>query len=395
MKRSLRCRYQFGDITEELKRSLDDVDEKLDDSGRLQLVESSWAESHSPLNLILQASLLETGGRPVTRRATQAIWPAPALPGIRPLFNSESVYDYRTDRYNDEPTVPENSLAEFDVVYANAQGEKLAAQVLDVRLIHERRDYFWSFSDSEGWQSRYDEKICRKSSSASALRRAAARKSASRWSGAPIVSKCMPVTTSSAACVSAGYWWQDNTNGTGALRPDQVKLKIDKAAYQPGDTARVTVESPAAGKGYLLVESSSGTLWWQPLDVPAGGATINVPVSAEWKRHDLYLSAIVVRDGDKANGTTPKRAVGLLHLPMATAARLTLALEAPDRIRPEQTVQVKVKARREGGAAAAGAGIVVGGGQRRAEHYRLCHPDPWNGFWPCATTPINMTCSGS
>jgi uncharacterized protein YfaS (alpha-2-macroglobulin family) len=133
--------YQFGDITEELKRTLDDVNEKLDESGKLQLnVESSWKESHSPLNLILQASLLETGGRPVTRRATQAIWPAPALPGIRPLFNSESVYDYRTDRYHDEPTVAENSLAEFDVVYANNQGEKLAAQDLDVRLIHERRD---------------------------------------------------------------------------------------------------------------------------------------------------------------------------------------------------------------------------------------------------------------
>ncbi|VDY34910.1 Uncharacterised protein [Morganella morganii] len=26
----------------------------------------------------------------------------------------------------------------------------------------------------------------------------------------------------------AGYSWQDNTGGTGAVRPDQVKLKLDK-----------------------------------------------------------------------------------------------------------------------------------------------------------------------
>ncbi|SUB15509.1 Alpha-2-macroglobulin family N-terminal region [Pantoea agglomerans] len=117
----------------------------------------------------------------------------------------------------------------------------------------------------------------------------------------------------------AGYDWQDNTNGTGALRPDQVRLKLDKAAYQPGDTVHLQVESPAAGKGYLMVESSSGTLWWAATDRTKGRHNGGCPCC--WRagqRHDLYFSAIVVRDGDKVSGATPKRAVGLLHLPMAT-----------------------------------------------------------------------------
>ena len=377
--------YQFGDITEELKRSLDDVDEKLDESGKLQLnVESNWAESHSPLNLILQASLLETGGRPVTRRATQAIWPAPALPGIRPLFNSESVYDYRTDRYRDEPTVPENSLAEFDVVYANPQGKKLAAPDLDVRLIHERRDYFWSFSDSEGWQSRYDQKDLQEDEQRITIAAGGSQKVSFpvEW-GTYRLEVHAGDNIISSVRFNAGYWWQDNTDGTGALRPDQVKLKIDKSAYQPGDTAHVQVESPAAGKGYLMVESSSGTLWWQPLDVPAGGATIDVPVSESWQRHDLYLSAIVVRDGDKASGTTPKRAVGLLHLPMATEARrLNLVLDAPDKIRPEQTIKVKVKASREGGELPRQVQVLlsaVDSGVLNITDYKT--PNPWQAFF--------------
>ncbi|ALV91389.1 MULTISPECIES: alpha-2-macroglobulin family protein [Pantoea] len=377
--------YQFGDITEELKRSLDDVDEKLDESGKLQLnVESNWAESHSPLNLILQASLLETGGRPVTRRATQAIWPAPALPGIRPLFNSESVYDYRTDRYRDEPTVPENSLAEFDVVYANPQGEKLAAQDLDVRLIHERRDYFWSFSDSEGWQSRYDQKDLQEDEQHITIAAGGSQKVSFpvEWGTYRLEVHAGDKIISSVR-FNAGYWWQDNTDGTGALRPDQVKLKIDKSAYQPGDTAHVQVESPAAGKGYLMVESSSGTLWWQPLDVPAGGATIDVPVSESWQRHDLYLSVIVVRHGDKASGTTPKRAVGLLHLPMATEARrLNLVLDAPDKIRPEQTIKVKVKASREGGELPKQVQVLlsaVDSGVLNITDYKT--PNPWQAFF--------------
>ncbi|RXL58408.1 hypothetical protein EO238_33630, partial [Citrobacter sp. AAK_AS5] len=40
--------------------------------------------------------------------------------------------------------------------------------------------------------------------------------------------------------VWAGYQAQDNTEG-GAVRPDQVKLALDKPVYGDGDTANVTV----------------------------------------------------------------------------------------------------------------------------------------------------------
>jgi len=378
--------YQFGDITEEeLTRSLGDVDLKLDAKGQAQLaVESQWAESHSPLNLILQASLLETGGRPVTRRVTQAIWPADALPGIRPLFSSKAVYDYRNDSYHDEPTVPENSQAEFDILYANSKGEKLAVNNLDVRLIRERHDYYWSFSDSEGWQSRFDQKDLQEDEQRITLPAGGSSKVSFpvEWGAYRLEVQAGEKIVSSVR-FQAGYSWQDNTNGTGALRPDQVKLKLDKAAYQPGDTAQIQVESPAAGKGYLLVESSSGTLWWQALDVPAGGTTLAVPIDKSWQRHDLYLSAIVVREGDKVSGATPKRAVGLLHLPMATEARrLTLALDAPNKVRPDQTVKINIKASREGGALPQQIHLLlsaVDSGVLSITDYST--PNPWDAFF--------------
>ncbi len=73
---------------------------------------------------MLQASLLESGGRPVTRTVQQPIWPAEALPGIRPQFTLKDVYDYRTDTTVKQPVVDENSNAAFDIVYADAKGEK-------------------------------------------------------------------------------------------------------------------------------------------------------------------------------------------------------------------------------------------------------------------------------
>ncbi len=118
--------FEFGDIAaENLSRTLDEVQLTLDDKGRGEVsTESQWKETHSPLQVIFQGSLLESGGRPVTRRAEQAIWPADALPGIRPQFASKSVYDYRTDSTVKQPIVDEGSNAAFDIVYSDAQGVK-------------------------------------------------------------------------------------------------------------------------------------------------------------------------------------------------------------------------------------------------------------------------------
>lgn len=123
--------FQFGDIVEEnLSRSLDEVQLTLDEKGHGEVTTSSqWQDSHSPLQVVLQASLLESGGRPVTRTVKQPIWPAEALPGIRPQFTLKDVYDYRTDTTVKQPVVDENSNAAFDIVYADVKGEKKRSPV--------------------------------------------------------------------------------------------------------------------------------------------------------------------------------------------------------------------------------------------------------------------------
>lgn len=44
-----------------------------------------------------------------------------------------------------------------------------------------------------------------------------------------------------------------------------------------------------------MIESSEGPLWWKEIDVPANGLDLAIPVDKDWKRHDLYLSTLVVR----------------------------------------------------------------------------------------------------
>ncbi|WP_265458892.1 hypothetical protein, partial [Aeromonas salmonicida] len=66
--------------------------------------------------------------------------------------------------------------------------------------------------------------------------------------------------------------------------------------------------------------------------------------------HDLYLSTVVVRPGDDSKEATVKRAVGVLHLPIADENRkIALALTSPNKMRPNQDLTVKIKATSQDG----------------------------------------------
>lgn len=378
--------FQFGNIAEEnLSRSLDEVQLTLDETGRGDIsTNSEWRETHSPLQVILQASLLESGGRPVTRRAEQAIWPADTLPGIRPQFAVKAVYDYRTDTTVNQPIVDEDSNAAFDIVYVDAQGEKKAVSGLQVRLIRERRDYYWDWLESEGWQSRFDQKDLVEGEQTLDLKADETGKVTFpvEW-GAYRLEVKAPNDAISSVRFWAGYSWQDNSDGSGAARPDRVTLKLDKPAYRPGDTMKLHIAAPAAGKGYAMVESSEGPLWWQEIDVPAQGLDLSIPVDKSWNRHDLYLSTLVVRPGDKSRSATPKRAVGLLHLPLADEnRRLELALESPAKMRPNQPLTVKIKASSKNGETPKQVNVLVSAvdsGVLNITDYVT--PDPWQAFF--------------
>lgn len=331
--------YQFGSVTEEeLSQDIELDETVLDADGETTLdIPSKWADAKSPLKLILQASLQESGGRPITRRIVQPVWPAERLPGLRGLFEGEEI--------------DADGLAEFELLVADPAGNKLAADSLKVRLIRERRDYYWNYSENDGWSYHYNEKYLNLSEETLSVQAGGTAKVSFPVEWGPYRVEVEDPQTGIVSSLRfwAGYRWQDNTEG-GAVRPDQVKLALDKPAYVDGDTAKVTVTPPSAGKGYLLVESSNGPLWWQEIEVPAEGKSFDIPIAKDWARHDLYVSALIIRPGERKANVTPKRAVGLLHLPLERAPRkLALTLTAPEKMRPKQPLTVKVQAKNADG----------------------------------------------
>jgi uncharacterized protein YfaS (alpha-2-macroglobulin family) len=76
----------------------DSEDMTMDEQGVATLViPSRWKNVvHSPFSIKVVSSLLETGGRPVTRSLEYNLWPQTSLIGIRPQTKLENITNNRS-----------------------------------------------------------------------------------------------------------------------------------------------------------------------------------------------------------------------------------------------------------------------------------------------------------
>ncbi|OTQ59018.1 alpha-2-macroglobulin [Gilliamella sp. A7] len=341
--------FKIGKVADEsLYRELNSFEVELNDDGltQIEVSKNNWSGLQSPAKLILQASLLDSGGRPVTRYATQNIWPADKLPAIRALFEDSPYYDWNSDDYYGRPTVDVGHNAEFEIAYINLEGEKLATNSLKARLIRERRNYYWTWSDDDGWRLNYNSSEYVVSENQLSIDADSTTKISFQPTDygsyrVEVVDPRTNVVTSFRFW--AGYDWEDNTRGTKSVRPDQVKLTIDKPSYKVGDIARVNVQAPVAGSGYISLESNGGTIWKKSITIDKNGLDVDIPIE-NWGRHDIYINTMIIRPSTDAAVQTVKRAIGLLYLPIDTTDRqLNVAINAPAQVEPETTVPIKIK----------------------------------------------------
>ena len=105
----------------------------------------------------------------------------------------------------------------------------------------------------------------------------------------------------------------------------------------------LTITPPHAGEVLVTVEGDR-TLWSKRLSTSAEGTTVDIPIAKEWARHDLYVTAMVLRPGSEGDRVTPTRALGIVPLPLARSERkLDVALDAPKKMQPDNALKVKVK----------------------------------------------------
>lgn len=323
--------YFFGDPTLTLpKEAKDVVDAKLDANGRLQqdIALPAEAKPLSTIAAIVTGSVFESGGRSVNRSVKRVLWPAEAIVGVRPLFDDKEGSDA-------------NANAGFELARVGSDGKARAGKGLRVTLVREHRDYHWNYQDDGGWDydftRRYEDIQTRTFDVGDAPQRI---DFPVEW-GDYRVDVFDPATKLTTRYpFTAGWGWDDDNRGLDA-RPDKVKLALDKTAYRAGDTLKVTLTPPHEGKGLLMVESDR-MLYVLDIDVKAG-STFEIPVTKDWERHDVYVTALVFRGGSAPGRITPARAVGVAHVTMDRRDRkVAVGLSAPALMQPERELPVTV-----------------------------------------------------
>lgn len=336
--------FTLGDVLlTEQARDLEPVTLTLDQQGHgaFSLVDQlASVGTLGPLEVAYRVSLSEPGGRAVNRSRTQYGWPTgsqwPALKA-----------DFVADRVEGGKTLP------FQILNLDEQGQPVAGEV-KVRLVNEFRDYYWHYADGEGWKYEFNSQPYLEQEQTLQL------------DGKGPTTLSLPLAAgwyrlevensqghqSSLRVEIGSYAWG---GGGEQARPDKIAITLDKRAYQAGDKAKVTLVAPRAGKGLLLVEDGDGLRWWQRIELRAEGGGLaeargefEIPVSPEWQRHDLHISAQIAAPDSESKPVSQKsvqslRSVGLVPLVLdREARRLPLTLSAPDKAVPLTRLEVAV-----------------------------------------------------
>jgi len=331
----------FGDPTVPLPKEPKDVlDAGLDAQGRLShdIPLPEEVKPVTPVAAIVTASLYESGGRSVSRSLRRVVWPAAALVGVRPLFDDREGADA-------------NANAGFELLRVDRNGQPAPLEGLQVRLLREHRDYHWRHDDEGGWRyeytSRYQEVETRTVDGGATATRLSFPVEWGEYRLEVLDPETKLVTRYP---FRAGWSWDDDNRGLDA-RPDKVKLALDRTAYRAGDRLKVTVTPPHPGKGLLIVESDR-MLYLQAIEARPG-STFEIPVTQDWERHDVYVTALVFRGGSARSRITPARAVGVAHVPMDRRdRRVAVGLKVAEKVRPEEPLQVVVSVPQLAGAEA-------------------------------------------
>lgn len=324
--------FVFGDADEDTVHSRNELEESvLDDVGRAQVsVDLGPVDKRrSPFTVRATLSLLESGGRPVVRSVERVVWPAPVLVGVRPMFSGEYAR--------------EGSTPEFEVVRSDAEAQLHTGISLPVRLFRENRSWYWRFDDQRGWHSGFSESDELVATSQVTVPEGGRGKLALPVKYGRYRLEVFDPETGLTNRFRFYAGWFAKDDETQGIRPDRVALKFDKPAYADGDTAKLTITPPHAGEALVTVEGDE-VLWVKRVAVGVDGTTLDIPLDKDWRRHDLYVTAMVLRPGSEGEKVTPARALGIAHLPLERSDRkLAVTLDAPEKMRPDQPLKVKVK----------------------------------------------------
>lgn len=288
-----------------------------------------------PLRAEIRVAVAEPGGRPTRQRVTVPVRLHDYEIGLKPTFEGRQI--------------EEGGQPRFQVVTVAPDGTLTAEAGLSYELIKEHWDYQWYFEDGR-YRYRvvtWDETLETGTVDSQAdgpvdltlANLAYGRYRVEVYDEAAQVASSLRFT--------AGWWVTPRLADT----PDEAEVTADKAAYAPGEVARIHIDPPFAGQATLVIATDSVHAV-RTLAVPEEGRTVEIPVTADWGPGAYALATIIRPPGAARDGKRPVRAVGLTWLKAEAAPKtLEVAVAGPEQVEPRQTVQIPIRVSAGDGAA--------------------------------------------
>jgi uncharacterized protein YfaS (alpha-2-macroglobulin family) len=308
--------YRFGDASAPFEEKYVDLGAGVTDAeGRTRLAVSGLAAGASadPLVAQLTAAVFEPGGRPVREGATLKVRPRPLYLGVRV----------------DEPAVAGDHAAPvgLDVVALDGAGRRIAAAGVSWRLVSEAWTFDW-FQQNGRWQWR-------------------------RTSRDIVIAQgALDIGADEPARLNRRLGWGDyrlelaGTQGARTVRkfsvgwgaptqdaeaPDLVRLGAGARAHRQGDEIAVTIKAQYGGEAQVAV-ATDRIIDFRTLSLPKGEGVVRLKSSAAWGG-GAYVLVSVVQPRNPATTPVPRRAVGLIYVPLDPGnRRLKVDVGTPARI---------------------------------------------------------------
>ena len=320
--------YSFGLAQEDyvpLRRPLAAPDTDSDGLTVIALSLEALPDTTRPLIAATRVSLFDSGGRPVNREIAIPVRVRPLELGLRPLFAGG--------------TVAQGAEAGFDTIALGPDGKPLGGRTVAYEWVQEYHDYQWYLAGDE-W--RYDvtitESVVGRGEVALDADGAARLARAFDW-GRYRLEVYDPEGGSAASLrFRAGWWMADSPPDT----PDALEITLDQADYASGGTVRAFLKAPFAGTALVTIVNDS-VLFSRSIDLPAGGAEVELTVDSAWGT-GAYVLASAFRPGNVAETRGPARAMGAAWLTIGRAERtLAVELTAPEEALPRGAVDIPVR----------------------------------------------------
>ena len=321
--------YVFGLADEDSIDSQVDLvsQQPLDAAGRggVDLDLRALPATTHPLVADLTVRVREAGGRAVERNGQVAVRAGGVLIGIKPEFEGG--------------LVGENSSAGFRVIAVDPDGNRVAAEGLQWSLLRIERDYQW-YREDNAWRYEPVEYTKLLRDGVIAVGDATAGDIAVNvdWGRYRLLVETVdpggPVTS-----IDFDAGWYVSTASTET--PDGLEVALDRDSYDRGDTAKLQITARFAGQALITV-ASDRLLDVMSVPVPEGGRVVDLEVEDRWGA-GAYVTATLFRPGSDAENRLPARAVGVRWLSINPGDRaLDVALDVPDKIRPNGKLNVPI-----------------------------------------------------